>query len=40
MVAQRRRRPSWWDRVREVLRLLVGLTGEVVRLINAIRSIR
>ena len=40
MVAKRRHRPDSWDRTRDVLRLLTGLAGEVVRLIAAIRGIR
>ena len=35
-----RRRPEWMDRVREALRILAGLAGEVARLIDVIRSIR
>ena len=37
-MAERRRRPDWWDRVAQVLRLLIGLAGEVARLISVIRS--
>ena len=39
-MADRRRRPDWWERAREALQVLAGLAGEIARLINAIRSIR
>ena len=40
MMAGYRRRPDWWNRGMEVLKALVGLAGEIARLISAIRSIR
>lgn len=40
MGGERHRRPGRWDRVRETLQLLVGLTGELVKLIDVIRNIR
>jgi len=40
MGAEPHRRPDWLQRTREILRLLIGFTGEVIRLINVIRSIR
>jgi hypothetical protein len=40
MGTERHRRPDWLDRVRKILRLFVGFTGEIIRLINVIRSIR
>jgi len=39
MMAERRRRPGYWERVVQALRLLVGLTDEIVRLLDAIRNI-
>lgn len=36
----RRRRPDWQDRAIDALKYLVGLVGEIAKLIDAIRSIR
>jgi hypothetical protein len=37
MVAERNRRPDWLKRVREVLKLLAILAGEIIRLIHEIQ---
>jgi hypothetical protein len=34
------RRPDWLKNTREALRLFTGFAGEIIRLINVIRSIR
>ncbi len=40
METARRRYPEWLDRVREALKILTALAGEVARLIAAVRGLR